>query len=131
MCDQGTLCHMKNPIFKLSAYPSCVLLLYLKDSNNSKTTCQSSFTHSVQVPVVKPLFAGHWLLSTSKPFELFISCDQKSPGMTKSNFDVGVKVIILSTRCTGYSSYFELPMYVSGDSSVLVKEHFDKELIFQ
>ena len=130
MCDQGPMCHMKTPIFKLSTYPSCVLALYLKDSNKIKTTCQSSFTHSVQVPVVKPLFAGHWLLSTSKPFELFLSCDQKSPRMTKSNIDIGVKVITLSTRCAGYSSYFELPMYVSGDSSVLVKEYFDKELIF-
>ena len=84
------------------------------------------------VPIVKSLIKGKWLISNSKAFDLDIVCPNKAT--QKSSTVVihrGVHVMDIQPQCIGHSVYFSLPHYLNHDSAFRLRETTSKTNILR
>ena len=126
-CSSEIMCKLKVPIYYVLNSPTCVIALYLKDEIRIKENCAKAYTEKSKNPIVKRLFQNNWLLSTSVPFDIVPTCQDK---VTKVQIHQGVQIFKQEQGCHISSKYFVIATHLSqeGETSISAKPHFESEI---
>ena len=126
-CSSEIMCKLKVPIYYVLNSPTCVIALYLKDKIRVKENCAEVYTKKSKIPIVKHLFENNWLLSTSVPFNMVTTCQDR---VTEMQMKQGVQIFKQPQRCHILSKYFVIATHLSqeGETSISAKAHFESEI---
>ncbi len=130
-CTNSPYCTVQSPSYSLSKAPTCVTSLFTKKSNLINKHCRKIVNKAPEIPVIRHLYDGSWLISTIENFELNISCQYKQENFPRSNqhlIEKGVQISKLDPYCSARSKWFILPAHVKGESSFDVKSQFTDHL---
>ena len=109
-------CQFRQPVFQTATAPSCQVALFMGQPENSAKSCRYKWSN-VDVPIIKPLMKGKWLLSSKAIMEGNIVCmDGKRSVEHKLQLNAGVTVVDLQAQCMLHTSSFTIPYFVRKDT---------------
>ena len=115
-CINTPFCHLANPLFQTEKYPSCIMSLFLTDSNKIIQNCKTILTKTKDFPIIKHFSENKWITSTNTDFEITINCDSDKTSPVVKRINSGVNFIELQDSCSAENQYFKIPRYEAGHS---------------
>ncbi len=123
-------CTFTNPVSSVAHMPTCASALFMRDVSLIKQMCRVALTKTIQYPHVKYLLESKWLISTSDPLTIHITCTNRSSASRLRTIHISqpVSILTLGEGCTGYNNFVTLPAYTLTKTSKQVTTSFEKQI---
>ena len=118
-CKHAPVCKFSSPIYSVARNPTCISSLYLKDYLLIEKYCTKSVVEFPEMPIVRHMFARHYMIATARSLSLVIDCPNERP---ESLVIGSVQHVVASERCSISCDYFTIP------PSYYSTSHVDKEM---
>ena len=113
-CKHSPVCKFSSPIYSLSQNPTCISSLFIRDFLLIDKFCSKNIVTFPKIPIVRHMFARHYIVATSKELQLDTLCPN-SPSTSETI--TTVEHIVVPDMCSLTCDYFTIPPSYSGNSN--------------
>ena len=119
----SVFCQFRKPIYLSASAPTCISAIFLDDVQASLKLCEYTSVRPTELPIIKPLVKGKWLVYTPKPLSGSIECLESEKRRNRHfTIPVGVSVFPLEPRCMAHSTLFSLPYFLNEETLASLKD---------
>ena len=124
-CKHAPICKFSSPIYSISKNPTCISSLFLRDFLLIDKYCTKSLVVFPQMPIVRHMFARHYVIAPPSELTLTTHCPDSSPETQSIS---SVEHIVIPDGCSLTCDYFTIPPNYYGNSNIEQESRIENDV---
>ena len=104
-------CNPKCPICQINLTKSCIIALFLKNTENVRKYCKSTVYFDSQLPVAEYIHSIVWVVATYETMKFTIVCQDQSEMQREITVHPSLGTVKLNMTWGAANDYLRLPLY--------------------